>query len=109
MTIDAITTNTAPESGPPGNRTFYRSPGQATGTPKVAGTSTSKSLDVSTTGSVNGLPVLDISLESLEDKPWRKPGEEQYCQSNNFLFIYYIYIYVYILYVKYLIYMLIND
>ena len=61
------------EAGPTGNRSFYRSPGQATGTPKVPGTS-NKSLDVST-GSVNGLPVaLDISLESLEDKPWRKPG-----------------------------------
>jgi len=65
------------EGGPTGNRTYYRSPGQATGTPKLAGSS-NKSLDVNSTGNVNGLPVLDISLEQLDDKPWRKPGKISY-------------------------------
>ena len=73
VTIGEITTNTG-DGGPIGNRTFYRSPGQAVGTPKTNST-TNKTLDVSTPGAVNGLPVLDISLEALEDKPWRKPGK----------------------------------
>lgn len=25
-------------------------------------------------GNINGLPVIEVDLDSFEDKPWRKPG-----------------------------------
>lgn len=29
-----------------------------------------------TIGTINGIPAHDFSLDSLEDKPWRKPGAD---------------------------------
>ena len=74
VTIGAITTNpSANDSGASGSRTFFRSPGQAVATSKAV--TTNKVTDVAATGILNGLPVgVDSNLESIEDKPWRKPG-----------------------------------
>ncbi|XP_030627990.1 pre-mRNA 3'-end-processing factor FIP1 [Chanos chanos] len=38
--------------------------------------SRSKGVDLDSLGSVNGLPVLDVDVESFEEKPWRKPGAD---------------------------------
>lgn len=47
----------------------------AAGTP--AGTKASKSsLDIDSVGSYNGMPIYDLNLDNLEDKPWRKPGAD---------------------------------
>ena len=33
-------------------------------------------------GTINGIPALDVDLEAIEDKPWKKPGSEM-----NFLIL----------------------
>ncbi|KAM8952871.1 LOW QUALITY PROTEIN: uncharacterized protein RCH25_043602 [Pelodytes ibericus] len=35
-----------------------------------------KGIDFSAPGCINGLPVLEVDLDSFEDKPWRKPGAD---------------------------------
>lgn len=34
-----------------------------------------KGVDLDAPGSINGVPVLEVDMESFEEKPWRKPGE----------------------------------
>ncbi|KAM6426934.1 pre-mRNA 3'-end-processing factor FIP1-like isoform 2-T2 [Liasis olivaceus] len=35
-----------------------------------------KGIDLEASGNINGLPVIEVDLESFEDKPWRKPGAD---------------------------------
>uniref|UniRef100_A0A3B5M423 Pre-mRNA 3'-end-processing factor FIP1 n=1 Tax=Xiphophorus couchianus TaxID=32473 RepID=A0A3B5M423_9TELE len=35
-----------------------------------------KGVDLDAPGSINGVPVLEVDLESFEEKPWRKPGAD---------------------------------
>uniref|UniRef100_H3AVF3 Pre-mRNA 3'-end-processing factor FIP1 n=1 Tax=Latimeria chalumnae TaxID=7897 RepID=H3AVF3_LATCH len=35
-----------------------------------------KGVDLDAPGSINGVPVLEVDLDSFEDKPWRKPGAD---------------------------------
>ncbi|XP_053130284.1 pre-mRNA 3'-end-processing factor FIP1-like isoform X2 [Hemicordylus capensis] len=35
-----------------------------------------KGIDLDAVGNINGLPVIEVDLESFEDKPWRKPGAD---------------------------------
>uniref|UniRef100_K7FUC8 Pre-mRNA polyadenylation factor Fip1 domain-containing protein n=1 Tax=Pelodiscus sinensis TaxID=13735 RepID=K7FUC8_PELSI len=35
-----------------------------------------KGIDLDATGNINGLPVIEVDLDSFEDKPWRKPGAD---------------------------------
>ncbi|XP_075429645.1 uncharacterized protein LOC142467609 isoform X2 [Ascaphus truei] len=37
----------------------------------------SRGVDVSAPGCINGSPVLEVDLDSFEEKPWRKPGKLQ--------------------------------
>lgn len=33
-------------------------------------------MDLDAPGSINGVPLLEVDLDSFEDKPWRKPGAD---------------------------------
>lgn len=33
-----------------------------------------KGVDLDASGNINGVPVLEVDMESFEEKPWRKPG-----------------------------------
>lgn len=33
-----------------------------------------KGVDLDAPGNINGVPVLEVDMESFEEKPWRKPG-----------------------------------
>lgn len=33
-----------------------------------------KGVDLDAPGNINGVPLLEVDLDSFEDKPWRKPG-----------------------------------
>ncbi|XP_068259627.1 pre-mRNA 3'-end-processing factor FIP1 isoform X5 [Nyctibius grandis] len=35
-----------------------------------------KGVDLDAPGSINGVPLLEVDLDSFEDKPWRKPGAD---------------------------------
>uniref|UniRef100_A0A8C1I8Z8 Pre-mRNA 3'-end-processing factor FIP1 n=1 Tax=Cyprinus carpio TaxID=7962 RepID=A0A8C1I8Z8_CYPCA len=35
-----------------------------------------KGIDLEAPGSINGVPVLEVDMESFEEKPWRKPGAD---------------------------------
>ncbi|NXQ32259.1 FIP1 factor, partial [Alaudala cheleensis] len=35
-----------------------------------------KGIDLDAAGNINGLPVIEVDLDSFEDKPWRKPGAD---------------------------------
>lgn len=34
-----------------------------------------KGVDLDAPGNINGVPVLEVEMESFEEKPWRKPGQ----------------------------------
>ncbi|KAM3911249.1 uncharacterized protein RB166_019947 [Leptodactylus fuscus] len=42
----------------------------------AAGKLAPKGIDFSAPGCINGLPVLEVDLDSFEEKPWRKPGAD---------------------------------
>lgn len=46
----------------------------AAGVPSSA--KTTKGLDIDSVGNVNGVPLYDFNLDTMEDKPWRKPGAD---------------------------------
>ena len=71
MTIGEITPGPSPND--PTNRNFYRNPVQVIGAPKAV---VGKGVDLNAPGNINGQPVIDFDLDSLEEKAWRKPGEE---------------------------------
>lgn len=33
-----------------------------------------KGVDLDGPGNINGVPVVEVEMESFEEKPWRKPG-----------------------------------
>ena len=68
VTIGAITPGPSPSDA---GRNYYRNPVQVIGTPKAV---VGKGVDLNAPGNINGEPVLDFDLDSLEEKPWRKPG-----------------------------------
>uniref|UniRef100_H2RTS9 Pre-mRNA 3'-end-processing factor FIP1 n=1 Tax=Takifugu rubripes TaxID=31033 RepID=H2RTS9_TAKRU len=35
-----------------------------------------KGIDLDAPGNINGVPVVDVDMESFEEKPWRKPGAD---------------------------------
>ncbi|PKU30052.1 pre-mrna 3 -end-processing factor hypothetical protein [Limosa lapponica baueri] len=35
-----------------------------------------KGVDLDAPGNINGVPLLEVDLDSFEDKPWRKPGAD---------------------------------
>ncbi|PIO04768.1 hypothetical protein AB205_0042060, partial [Aquarana catesbeiana] len=35
-----------------------------------------KGVDLDAPGSINGVPLVEVDLDSFEDKPWRKPGAD---------------------------------
>uniref|UniRef100_A0A3Q3IBR7 Pre-mRNA 3'-end-processing factor FIP1 n=1 Tax=Monopterus albus TaxID=43700 RepID=A0A3Q3IBR7_MONAL len=35
-----------------------------------------KGVDLDTPGNINGVPVMEVDMESFEEKPWRKPGAD---------------------------------
>lgn len=41
-----------------------------------------KGVDLDAPGSINGVPLLEVDLDSFEDKPWRKPGKIIVCYSS---------------------------
>ncbi|XP_020383597.1 pre-mRNA 3'-end-processing factor FIP1 isoform X2 [Rhincodon typus] len=41
-----------------------------------SGTKAGKGVDLDAPGDINGMPALEIDLDSFEDKPWRKPGAD---------------------------------
>lgn len=34
-----------------------------------------KGIDLDAPGNINGVSVVDVDMESFEEKPWRKPGK----------------------------------
>ncbi|XP_019619749.1 PREDICTED: pre-mRNA 3'-end-processing factor FIP1-like [Branchiostoma belcheri] len=58
----------APPSYPGYGRLIKHTPGSAG--------KTVKGIDLAAPGAINGVPVIDFDLDTLEDKPWRKPGAD---------------------------------
>lgn len=42
-----------------------------------------KGVDLDAPGSINGVPVLEVDMESFEEKPWRKPGLLNFLKSQS--------------------------
>ncbi|TRY88978.1 hypothetical protein DNTS_013347 [Danionella cerebrum] len=48
-----------------------------TGAPQYTAYGTKvKGVDLEAPGSINGVPVMEVDMESFEEKPWRKPGAD---------------------------------
>lgn len=45
---------------------------------RIAGTKDNKHIDVDAVGTVNGVSVHEFDLDSVDDKPWRKPGKSKF-------------------------------
>lgn len=45
-----------------------------------------KGLDLDAPGSINGVPLLEVDLDSFEDKPWRKPGNVWFMLTDTQVF-----------------------
>ncbi|XP_069842152.1 pre-mRNA 3'-end-processing factor FIP1-like isoform X3 [Dendropsophus ebraccatus] len=69
VTIGDIRTGAPSCMGPTGNGKGGRGYG-------AAGKLPPKGIDFSAPGCINGLPVLEVDLDSFEEKPWRKPGAD---------------------------------
>lgn len=37
-----------------------------------------KGIDLDAPGNINGVSVVDVDMESFEEKPWRKPGRVEF-------------------------------
>lgn len=64
------TVNLNIKRGPP----FASNLGPGSGVPGVGGKT--KGLDVDEVALINGVSIYEFNIESLEDKPWRKPGAD---------------------------------
>ncbi|XP_073497142.1 uncharacterized protein [Phyllobates terribilis] len=71
VTIGDIRTGAPSSLGPTANQNTIG--GRSYG---VAGKLPPKGIDFSAPGCINGLPVLEVDLDSFEEKPWRKPGAD---------------------------------
>ena len=59
---------------PPVNWNFKAGGASAAAKDRIAG-SKDKHIDVDAVGTVNGVSVHEFDLDSVDDKPWRKPGK----------------------------------
>ncbi|GFV70668.1 pre-mRNA 3'-end-processing factor FIP1 [Trichonephila clavipes] len=66
---------TYPYGGTPVNLNIKRGAGFAAGTGAGSGSKT-KGIDLETVGLINGVSMYEFNLDSIEDKPWRKPGAD---------------------------------
>ncbi|KAL7979942.1 hypothetical protein Chor_004411 [Crotalus horridus] len=73
VTIGNIKTGAPSYLGTPMNLNLKT--GRGYGAPASA-KSQPKGIDLEASGNINGLPVIEVDLESFEDKPWRKPGAD---------------------------------
>ncbi|XP_058052653.1 pre-mRNA 3'-end-processing factor FIP1-like isoform X1 [Ahaetulla prasina] len=73
VTIGNIKTGAPSYMGTPMNLNLKT--GRGYGAPATA-KSQPKGIDLEASGNINGLPVIEVDLESFEDKPWRKPGAD---------------------------------
>ncbi|XP_070615764.1 pre-mRNA 3'-end-processing factor FIP1-like isoform X2 [Erythrolamprus reginae] len=73
VTIGNIKTGAPSYMGTPMNLNLKT--GRGYGAP-VSAKSQPKGIDLEASGNINGLPVIEVDLESFEDKPWRKPGAD---------------------------------
>ncbi|XP_056394853.1 pre-mRNA 3'-end-processing factor FIP1-like isoform X2 [Hyla sarda] len=71
VTIGDIRTGAPSCMGPTGNQSGKG--GRSFGT---AGKLPPKGIDFSAPGCINGIPVLEVDLDTFEEKPWRKPGAD---------------------------------
>lgn len=83
MTIKDIdaTSGYAPYGTAPVNlniakRTPYAQTGITTQSSTISVGGKTKGLDIDAIGSINGVPSYDFSLDTLEEKPWCKPGAD---------------------------------
>ncbi|XP_071980039.1 uncharacterized protein [Engystomops pustulosus] len=71
VTIGDIRTGAPTCMGPTANQSMKGGRGYS-----AAGKLPPKGIDFSAPGNINGLPVLEVDLDSFEEKPWRKPGAD---------------------------------
>ncbi|KAG8553805.1 hypothetical protein GDO81_003554 [Engystomops pustulosus] len=71
VTIGDIRTGALTCMGPTANQSMKGGRGHS-----AAGKLPPKGIDFSAPGNINGLPVLEVDLDSFEEKPWRKPGAD---------------------------------
>lgn len=61
---------------PPVNWNFKSGAAAASAKDRIASNKDSKGIDVEAVGTVNGVSIHEFDLDSVDDKPWRKPGKE---------------------------------
>ncbi|KFM68871.1 Pre-mRNA 3'-end-processing factor FIP1, partial [Stegodyphus mimosarum] len=66
---------TYPYGGTPVNLNIKRG-GAFTSGSAVSGVSKTKGIDLETVGIINGVSMYEFNLDTIEDKPWRKPGAD---------------------------------
>ncbi|XP_041960968.1 pre-mRNA 3'-end-processing factor FIP1 isoform X4 [Alosa sapidissima] len=69
------------KTGPPQYTTYGATPVNlniktAGSRPYGAASAKLKGVDLDAPGNINGVPVLEVDMESFEEKPWRKPGAD---------------------------------
>ncbi|GAB6028653.1 hypothetical protein CHUAL_004486 [Chamberlinius hualienensis] len=76
VTIGDIKTSPSYSYGStPVNLNIKRGGAYASGTTQGGGTK-GKGIDLDAVGMINGVPAYEFNLDSLEEKPWRKPGAD---------------------------------
>ncbi|XP_028671677.1 pre-mRNA 3'-end-processing factor FIP1-like isoform X1 [Erpetoichthys calabaricus] len=73
VTIGNIKTGAPSYMGTPMNLNLKTGRGYG---PSVTNKLQPKGIDLEASGNISGLPVLEVDLDSFEDKPWRKPGAD---------------------------------
>ena len=67
----------------PVNWNFKTGSGSAAAKDRIAVNKDTKHIDVDAVGTVNGVSVHEFDLDSVDDKPWRKPGKS--CDIHSLL------------------------
>ncbi|GIY07915.1 pre-mRNA 3'-end-processing factor FIP1 [Caerostris darwini] len=73
--IKPATTTTYQYGSAPVNLNIKRGAGFAGGAGGSAASKT-KGIDLETVGIINGVSIYEFNLDTIEDKPWRKPGAD---------------------------------
>ena len=60
---------------PPVNWNFKSGSGAASAKDRIASGKDGKGIDVDAVGTVNGVSIHEFDLDTVDDKPWRKPGK----------------------------------
>ena len=60
----------------PVNWNFKSGSGTAAAKDRTASLKDGKGIDVEAVGTVNGVSIHEFDLDSVDDKPWRKPGKK---------------------------------